>query len=204
MSTERAEDEERIARALRPQVSQERRRLNWAVLLGAGGFIGAGLGVPVAGLLLWPLQRRDDSTWRRVGTPEEFAESETVPVTYRDPQALPWAGFAATGGAFVRREGEAFVAFSNLCTHTGCPLRWEEGANLFLCPCHAGAFNRDGAVVSGPPPAPLERLEVRVHEGEVQVRGKRVPLEAPERARERAEAAGPSTCPYANGGGRGA
>lgn len=196
------EDDERIARAMRPHVSEARRRLNWALLLGSGGVIGAALGVPVVGLLLWPLRRREDAAWRRVGSVEDFADGDTVPVRHIDPQALPWAGFAATGGAFVRREGDAWVAFSSYCTHTGCPLRWEAGANLFLCPCHAGAFNRDGAVVSGPPPAPMDRLEIRVVDQEVQVRGTKVPLDAPERAPEQAKATG--ACPFENTRGRGA
>jgi Rieske Fe-S protein len=34
---------------------------------------------------------------------------------------------------------------------------------LYVCPCHGGAYDRDGRVVAGPPPQPLQRLAVRVN-----------------------------------------
>ena len=179
---------------LRPEVSPSRRRLLWSVTLGSGALIGTALAVPAVGFLLWPLRRREEEPeWATVGKVADFHVGRTQQVRYRDPKALPWAGLAGTGGAWVRREGEGFVALSSYCTHTGCPVRWVEGAHMFLCPCHAGAFNRDGAVVSGPPPAPLERLEVRVVDGQVQLRPKGAPLEAAQ------EASLPSW-PYARGG----
>ena len=35
-------------------------------------------------------------------------------------------------------------------------------AQLFKCPCHGGVYDRNGAVVAGPPPAPLATLATRV------------------------------------------
>lgn len=191
-----------VAEALTPQVSESRRRLNWAILAGSGAVIGAALGIPVVGLLLWPVTRREPPRWKPVGPLATFPLGETVPVTFVEPDSLPWAGFAAAGGAFVRREADGWVALSSYCTHTGCPVRWEEGANLFLCPCHAGAFNRDGAVVSGPPPEPLERLEVRVADGQVQVRGGGVLLGKPSTGTGTGEeqARSDGACPFARRG----
>jgi len=42
-------------------------------------------------------------------------------------------------------------------------VRWNAPKKQFLCPCHGGVYDRDGRVVSGPPPRPLERLNVRVN-----------------------------------------
>ncbi|MCK4535525.1 MAG: Rieske (2Fe-2S) protein [Desulfuromonadales bacterium] len=53
-----------------------------------------------------------------------------------------------------------FVALSAVCTHLGCVVQWQEDQGQFLCPCHGGRFSEDGAVVSGPPPEPLETLPV--------------------------------------------
>ncbi len=181
---------------LQPHVSPSRRRILWMVTLGSGALIGTSLAVPAVGFLLWPLRRREeDEAWAPVGKLEDFELGQTRSVRYRDAQALPWAGFTAQGGAWVRRERASFVALSGYCTHTGCPVRWVEGAQMFLCPCHAGAFNRDGAVVSGPPPAPLQRLLVRVVDGNVEVRPQGVPLEAA--SEERGERASGETCPFA-------
>jgi cytochrome b6-f complex iron-sulfur subunit len=53
-----------------------------------------------------------------------------------------------------------FVALSAVCTHLGCVVQWQENEEQFLCPCHAGRFNGAGAVISGPPPKPLESFPV--------------------------------------------
>jgi menaquinol-cytochrome c reductase iron-sulfur subunit len=85
-------------------------------------------------------------------------------VRFENAGALPWDGVSARTGAWLRRIGERdFVAFTLNCTHLGCPVLWQPGANLFMCPCHGGVYDRDGNVVSGPPPRGLERLNVRVN-----------------------------------------
>src|SRR6267154_1472334 len=70
----------------------------------------------------------------------------------------------------------SFIAFSANCTHLGCPVRWLEGADLFMCPCHGGVYYSDGDVAAGPPPLPLFRYDVRVANGEVQMKQAIVPI----------------------------
>ena len=54
-------------------------------------------------------------------------------------------------------------AYSAICTHLGCVVAFNDLANVIQCPCHDGRFNPvSGAVVSGPPPAPLTALTVTV------------------------------------------
>jgi cytochrome b6-f complex iron-sulfur subunit len=54
-------------------------------------------------------------------------------------------------------------AFSAICTHLGCVVAWNDLAGVIQCPCHDGRFNPvSGAVVSGPPPAPLTPLTVSI------------------------------------------
>jgi Rieske Fe-S protein len=64
---------------------------------------------------------------------------------------------------FVDRDGDAYRALSATCTHLGCTVRWESNAGQFHCPCHGGVYDRAGAVVSGPPPRPLVRLNARLN-----------------------------------------
>jgi len=55
------------------------------------------------------------------------------------------------------------TAFSAICTHLGCIVTWDTAAKQITCPCHDGVFNpATGAVVSGPPPAPLPPVRVAV------------------------------------------
>lgn len=148
-----------------------RRRCLSLLCIGLGG-VGAGLlTVPAIALILLPLRRRSANVWRDIGDVDDFAVEQTVKRIYEDPEPLPWAGLASETASWVRRTGEnEFVAFGAYCTHVGCPVRWVEGAKLFLCPCHGGAFHRDGSVAAGPPPRPLPQLDVRVLDRRVQIR----------------------------------
>jgi len=60
------------------------------------------------------------------------------------------------------RHGRTVEARSLWCTHMGCEVRWRAQEERYHCPCHGGIYDASGAVVSGPPPAPLRRLEVHI------------------------------------------
>ena len=64
-------------------------------------------------------------------------------------------------------EGEV-RAFSAVCTHLGCIVRWEPtDHHAIYCACHGGMFDRAGQVVGGPPPRPLPSYPVAVRDGQV-------------------------------------
>lgn len=59
-----------------------------------------------------------------------------------------------------------FRAFSAVCTHAGCTVEFQQGT--FYCPCHASSFDAStGAVLSGPAPAPLPTIPIRVSGGTI-------------------------------------
>jgi menaquinol-cytochrome c reductase iron-sulfur subunit len=83
----------------------------------------------------------------------------------------------ARTAAWLRRDDETgFTAFAVNCTHLGCPVRWIQGAELFLCPCHGGVFTRNGTVAAGPPPRPLTRYPVRIRNGQVEIQTTPTPI----------------------------
>ena len=61
----------------------------------------------------------------------------------------------------VRRDSSGLVAFSAVCTHLGCLVKWDGARKEFFCPCHAAVFDSSGRVVSGPAPAPLPEYKVK-------------------------------------------
>jgi cytochrome b6-f complex iron-sulfur subunit len=72
--------------------------------------------------------------------------------------------------AIVINTAQGVTAYSAICTHLGCIVTWDSGANLIVCPCHDGRFNpANGAVVSGPPPAPLPALTTAVEGTDIYV-----------------------------------
>ena len=63
-----------------------------------------------------------------------------------------------------------FVAFSRVCTHLGCLVEYDKGQRKLICPCHAGTFDLEGNVLSGPPPRPLTMIPLKV-EGDLVIIG---------------------------------
>ena len=154
-----------------------RRRLFTRVSIACAAAIAALAGVPVVGFLVAPIVRPAKAQWRSVGSVDSFRMGETVQVAFTDPSPLPWSGITAKTAAWLRRVGDnEFIAFSINCRHLGCPVRWVEGAKLFMCPCHGGAYYEDGSVAAGPPPEPLARYVVRVKDGQVEIQTSPIPL----------------------------
>jgi len=145
-----------------------RRRFLTRLSVALGSLSAAMVAVPSIAFLLG--LRKSPRVWRDMGNLDEFKIGSTVSVSFQDPSPLPWSGVTAQTAAWLRRVDEQnFVAFSVVCTHLGCPVRWLADADLFMCPCHGGVFYGDGTVASGPPPRPLSQYPVRVHEGQVQI-----------------------------------
>lgn len=75
-----------------------------------------------------------------------------------------------TPGILIHDEEGNLKAFSLVCTHMACVVSWQAEKKEFYCPCHDGYFDADGKVISGPPPAPLERWLVEVKGDQVLVK----------------------------------
>jgi len=163
-------------RALTPQ-ELSRRGFFAKLSITLSGLCAAILGVPLVGFVLAPLFRKVKESWIPVGNVDDFELGKTVNVPFPDPSPLPWAGITARGAAWLRRDSkERFVAFSVNCTHMGCPVRWLQEAELFMCPCHGGVYYKDGTVAAGPPPKPLYRYAVRIANGRVEIKAAAIPI----------------------------
>ena len=62
---------------------------------------------------------------------------------------------------------KGYVAVSRVCTHLGCLVQYDRKRARLICPCHAGVFDLDGKVLSGPPPKPLETIPLKVEGGKL-------------------------------------
>lgn len=59
----------------------------------------------------------------------------------------------------VRTGEDAYVAYSQKCTHLSCAVYYSAKDKRLECPCHEGYFSiRDGSVLQGPPTRPLPRV----------------------------------------------
>ncbi len=159
-------------------ISPERRKFLARLSIALTGLIAMIVGIPVVGFILGPLFQKLPETWRAVGAVDDFKIGTTVKVSFLDPSPMLWAGVTAETAAWLRRVGPGeFIAFAMNCSHLGCPVRWLEQAQLFMCPCHGGVYYADGTVAAGPPPRALFRFPVRIRAGQVEIRASAVPIE---------------------------
>ncbi len=154
-----------------------RRSFLTKLTMGIGAGIGGILSLPVITAMLDPLTREGKHRWRTVGALKDFKEGETKMVTFRNASIYDWTGKLFNTAAYVRREKDGkLLAFSVNCAHLGCPVRWEEHAQLFFCPCHGGVFNKDGSRAAGPPPRGLYNYPIRLKKDKVQIETQAIPI----------------------------
>lgn len=147
------------------------------VSVGFAAAVSLASAIPMVGFFFGPFLKKKPQRWEAVGEVSRFAIGKTVEVTLEDPSPLPWAGTVAKTGVWLRRETESeFVAFSMNCSHLGCPVRWMESADIFLCPCHGGVYYKDGRVAGGPPPRALTRFPIRIQNGQIEIQTAEIPI----------------------------
>jgi cytochrome b6-f complex iron-sulfur subunit len=71
------------------------------------------------------------------------------------------------GPVMLQKTDNEVRALSAICTHLGCTVQWHPEEKKFICPCHQGFYDFNGNVLSGPPPRPLEKLPVKLRDGQV-------------------------------------
>ena len=148
------------------------------VALLANGLVGALLAIPVARYILSAAIKppAEGQTWVSLGTMDKFPIGETRLASFRNAVERPSDGVTANIPCWVRRiDEEKFQVFAINCAHLGCPVRWFPESNLFLCPCHGGAYYANGARASGPPERGLFEYKYRITGGELWI----LPAEMP-------------------------
>lgn len=141
----------------------------WAI----GGLISLGLGIPAIAYIIGPaLNRNRTQDWIRLGPVSKVELKTPTLFKFTIQRQTGWIVNEEEVSVYILTEnGRDFVAMSNICTHLGCRVRWIADQEEFFCPCHNGVFDKQGTVVSGPPPRPLDRFEVKVEDDQLLVLG---------------------------------
>jgi menaquinol-cytochrome c reductase iron-sulfur subunit len=141
----------------------------WAI----GGLITVGIGLPALAYIVGPsLERSATDEWLHLGAASKVEIGLPTLFKVKIQRKAGWIVNEEELSVYVSTEdGRTFTAMSNICTHLGCRVRWVADKKEFFCPCHNGVFDKDGAVVSGPPPKPLNRYEIKAENGQLSIRG---------------------------------
>jgi Rieske Fe-S protein len=150
-----------------------RRSFFMKVAIFFNGLVASALAVPIVGYVLSSVVRSRSSSylaWVSLGQVSDFPEGETRLATFKNPNVMPTDGKTVDTACWVRRiEGNQFQVFAVNCAHLGCPVRWFPQSNLFMCPCHGGAYYQDGSRASGPPERGLFEYPLKIDNGLIQI-----------------------------------
>jgi thiosulfate dehydrogenase [quinone] large subunit len=152
---------------------QGRRSFLWGVVSGSAGVLGlvwlSSLfhtapqtpNNPASNAVATAPQATDTTTSATPQTPGVIAQVSQVPANNSANFTLPSNG---DPGVLVHLDNGKFVAYDAACTHAGCPVSYDPGSKLLLCPCHGAAFDpaKDAAVVQGPAQTPLASVPIHV------------------------------------------
>lgn len=146
-----------------------RRQFLTYTLTGVGGFMAAGMIMPMARFALDPaLKSGAESSMVPIKLkPSEVTEvPQTVKFTYE--QVDGWYTSDVTKTAWIFKQDGEIIALSPKCTHLGCTVDWgadPKHPDQFYCPCHFGRFEKDGTNVAGTPPTePLYKFELKIED----------------------------------------
>jgi menaquinol-cytochrome c reductase iron-sulfur subunit len=154
-----------------------RRRFMTVSANGAGIIATAAFTLPALGFAVGPIFKSTPHTWETAGPVDSFVDNNYIPVVIT---LTPGIGEAGKATVYVRKRNPAldtdrydletsFIAITSRCAHLGCPVRWVDAAERFICPCHGGVYDLLGRPVGGPPVRPLDRFYTRVRSGYVQI-----------------------------------
>ena len=152
-----------------------RRRFMERNALAVGGLASAAFGLPALGFAAGPMfEKTEEEPFQDVGAVADFDEETYVPKVMTIVEGVGETGKTTV---YIRKRsvqdgdnfGLPYVAISTRCAHLGCPVRYVQASQRFICPCHGGVYNQQGAVAGGPPVRPLDRFETKVAGGRVLV-----------------------------------
>ena len=132
-----------------------RRFLDLAVFGGALGSLSAIL-YPVLRFLIPPEDAEPEPDSLKAGKAADFPAGTGKILKFgRKPVLL------------VRDGKGVFHALSATCTHLDCLVQYRSEQDLIWCACHNGKYDLSGKNLSGPPPRPLDKYEVKLAGEEV-------------------------------------
>lgn len=132
----------------------QRRKVLFAML----GVVGAAL----AAVSAWPVLR-----FLSPGGGAQDAGKVTIDKAKVLADGAHMFSFNGRPAILLQKAPGEFVALSAVCTHLGCIVKWIDADQELLCPCHGGRFSTAGAVLGGPPPAPLELYPVSLQDDQI-------------------------------------
>lgn len=146
-----------------------RRQFLSYTLGGAGGFMAAGIIIPMLRFAVDPmLQPAAKADWIKV-VEEAKVATDPKAFQFKVHQVDGWYESDVELTAWIAKDqsGKVF-ALNPTCKHLGCTVNYDAPSHEYHCPCHGAKYTTDGKnlVVA---PLPLDEYTVKVEQGFIYV-----------------------------------
>jgi menaquinol-cytochrome c reductase iron-sulfur subunit len=126
------------------------------VAIAGGVVLTAAILVPLVGFAVTDTVKGEEWRWIDIGPLSDFPDGETASIAVSGPNPV------SDRRVFVRHRDGQLIGIWNRCAHLGCPVEYVAAGDNYICPCHGGAYDTLGRVTAGPPPRPLDRMDIKV------------------------------------------
>ncbi len=133
-----------------PEQTTRRNFIGWGLITSLAAFLGM-LFYPIVRFIIPP-------------TVAESSQNSVVAAKVNElqPNSAKIFPFANKPAILIRLASGEYRALTAVCTHLQCTVQYRSDFNAIWCACHNAKFDVNGAVISGPPPAPLDTFEVNM------------------------------------------
>jgi cytochrome b6-f complex iron-sulfur subunit len=132
-------------------------RRHLLALAGWGTLVAIALQAVVVSLaFFWPRRTGTFGSKVSAGSPADFQVDDVK--------------YFVEGKFYLSRVEEGFIALYQKCPHLGCTVPWRPDfqwpyqgqtiTGLFRCPCHGSTYLRNGQIIFGPAPRPMDYMPI--------------------------------------------
>lgn len=136
-----------------------------AVQVGVGAF-----GLGYAGAIGYPIYRYLNAPVAEAAAAAPVREVSLPDAVDLKPDTALMFRFGTQPAMLIHHKDGSWTAFSAVCTHLGCTVKFEPDKHRIYCECHGGVYDPNtGDVISGPPPRGLTAYDVETKDGQIVV-----------------------------------
>jgi menaquinol-cytochrome c reductase iron-sulfur subunit len=140
------------------------------------------LGIPLISYLVGPSLRGKQPHFALAGSVTNLPEENPVDLTFPDKTEDAYIQETTLRSVWaVKQSASDVTVFSPICPHLGCRYNWEPQSDHFVCPCHGSVFAKDGKVLAGPAPRPLDTLPTKIENNDLYVEWERFKVGIPQK-----------------------
>ncbi|MCL5266895.1 MAG: ubiquinol-cytochrome c reductase iron-sulfur subunit [Bacteroidetes bacterium] len=146
------------------------------------GFATLILAIPFLDALISPSLRIKIGEFVKVGPVSVLSDGDPQKVFFDERAKDAYIEETERRDVWAIRNGSKDVTvFSPICPHLGCRYNWDPASEHFACPCHGSVWSKDGKILRGPTPRPLDTLPHKIEGDELYVKWERFKLGVPKK-----------------------